>query len=128
MSEIEKVDIEEFLKSIKFDDRGLVPAIIQDVHDGTVLMLGYMNETSLKLTLQKGKVTFWSRSRQKLWTKGETSGNFLELVEIYKDCDSDTILVKANAIGPTCHTGKRSCFSWELQQNSDFKKVFSKES
>ena len=116
MSEIEKVGVNEFVQSIKYDEKGLVPAIVQDVNDGAVLMLGYMNEQSLKITLEKQKVTFWSRSRQKLWTKGETSGNFLQVVEIYKDCDSDTILVKAQPKGPTCHTGKRSCFSWELSE------------
>ncbi len=114
MSEIESVDKAEFIQSIKFDEHGLVPAVIQDEADGTILMLGYMNKESLEITLQKQLVTFWSRSRQKLWTKGETSGNFLRLKEIYRDCDSDTILVKAEPQGPTCHTGKRSCFSWSL--------------
>jgi len=114
MSEIENVDRTEFVKSIKFDERGLVPAVIQDEADGAILMLGYMNKESLEITLEKRLVTFWSRSRQELWTKGETSGNFLRLKEIYKDCDSDTILVKAEPQGPTCHTGKRSCFSWLL--------------
>ncbi len=115
MSEIESVDKAQFVQSIKFDERGLVPAVIQDEADGTILMLGYMNKKSLEITLQKRLVTFWSRSRQKLWTKGETSGNFLRLKKIYKDCDSDTILVKAEPQGPTCHTGKRSCFSWLLR-------------
>lgn len=116
MSEIENLDKEKFIQSVKYDDRGLIPAIVQDVADNEVLMLGYMNSDSLKMTLEKGMVTFWSRSRQKFWTKGETSGNFLEVVNIYTDCDSDTILVKAKPKGPTCHTGKRSCFSWKLEQ------------
>ena len=119
MSEIEKLDRTSFLQSIKFDDRGLVPAIVQDEADGTILMLGYMNRTSLEMTLEKGLVTFWSRSRQELWTKGETSGNFLEVRQIYTDCDADTILVKAQPKGPTCHTGKRSCFSWQLMADGE---------
>jgi phosphoribosyl-ATP pyrophosphohydrolase/phosphoribosyl-AMP cyclohydrolase len=113
MSEIEVIDRDEFLQNIKWNADGLVPAIIQDKNDGTVLMLGYMNEQSLNLTFTKRKVTFWSRSRQTLWTKGETSGNFLELVDIFYDCDGDAILVKADPKGPTCHTGKRTCFSWK---------------
>jgi len=115
MSEIENVDIIELIEKLKYDDRGLIPAIIQDNADNTVLMLGYMNKESLKMTLEKKMVTFWSRSRAKFWTKGETSGNFLKVVNIYTDCDADTILVKANPKGPTCHTGKRSCFSWKLK-------------
>ena len=117
MSEIEFVNFEEFNKKLKYDDRGLIPVIIQDNNDNTVLMLGYMNKESLKMTIEKNMVIFWSRSRQEYWTKGETSGNFLELVSMYTDCDADTILVKANPKGPTCHTGKRSCFSWELDKN-----------
>jgi len=112
MSEIEKLTREKFIATLNFDDRGLIPAIVQDVNDNSVLMLGYMNKQSIEMTFAKQKVTFWSRSRQKFWTKGETSGNFLELKEIYTDCDADTILVKAQPFGPTCHTGKRSCFSW----------------
>ena len=114
MSEIEAINKKDFAEKIKYDEKGLVPAIIQDVADGAVLMLGYMNKESVQMTLDKGLVTFWSRSRQEYWTKGETSGNFLRLVEIYHDCDSDAILVKAEPKGPTCHTNKRSCFSWML--------------
>ena len=116
MSEIEKMNLNDWINRVKFDDQGLVAAIVQDVHDNAVLMLGYMNKESLIMTLEKKMVTFWSRSRQKYWTKGETSGNFLELVSMYTDCDADTVLVKAKPKGPTCHTGKRSCFSWELEQ------------
>ncbi|MGH0052441.1 MAG: bifunctional phosphoribosyl-AMP cyclohydrolase/phosphoribosyl-ATP diphosphatase HisIE [Sphaerochaetaceae bacterium] len=90
---------------------GLVPAIIQDAVTNKVLMLGYMNEESLKLTRDRGLVTFWSRSRQSLWTKGETSGNYLEVRDIIEDCDHDTLLVKAVPTGPVCHTGKDTCFS-----------------
>ncbi len=95
---------------LKFDDKGLIPVIVQDVADGTVLMLGYANKESLKLTLKKGEMVFYSRSRKELWHKGETSGNVLRVKSISKDCDSDTLLVKAEPAGPTCHMGKRSCF------------------
>lgn len=90
---------------------GLLPAVVQDARNGTVLMLGYMNEESYSATLAKGLVTFFSRSRNELWTKGETSGNFLKLTEISVDCDRDTILVKAIQSGPTCHEGTLSCFA-----------------
>ena len=95
---------------LKFDDKGLIPVIVQDIADGTVLMLGYANKESLKLTLERGEMVFYSRSRQVLWHKGETSGNVLRVKSIDKDCDSDTLLVKAEPAGPTCHTGNRSCF------------------
>ena len=89
---------------------GLIPAIIQDAETYQVLMLGYMNEQALKKTLDEGKVTFYSRSKQRLWTKGETSGNYLNLVDIQQDCDDDTLLILADPAGPTCHTGHTSCF------------------
>ena len=89
---------------------GLLPAIVQDSETGEVLMLGFMNEQAFEKTKELGKVTFWSRSRDVLWTKGETSNNFLEVVEIWTDCDEDTLLIKAKPNGPTCHTGKKSCF------------------
>jgi phosphoribosyl-AMP cyclohydrolase len=95
---------------LKFDEKGLIPVIVQDDGDGTVLMLGYASKESLKLTLQKGEMVFYSRSRQELWHKGSTSGNVLRVKSIAKDCDSDTLLVKAEPAGPTCHTGERSCF------------------
>ncbi|MBN1997715.1 phosphoribosyl-AMP cyclohydrolase [candidate division KSB1 bacterium] len=113
MSEIEKIQRGRFIDDLNFDDKGLIPAIIQDEADGAVLMLGYMNKESIVQTFEKGTVTFWSRSRQKYWTKGETSGNYLKVKEIYTDCDRDTILIKAEPAGPTCHTNKRSCFSWQ---------------
>ena len=93
--------------------RGLVPAIVQDSLTGKVLMLGFMNEEALKATRQTGKVTFFSRSRQCLWMKGETSGNTLDVVEIRCDCDRDTLLVKARPNGPICHTGADTCFGEE---------------
>ena len=89
---------------------GLVPTIVQDEVSGKVLMLGYMNRESLQVTLDTEKVTFYSRSKGRLWTKGETSGNFLILVEARLDCDADALLIKANPLGPTCHTGADTCF------------------
>ena len=117
MSEIVKMRLQEWLANVKFDDRGLVAAIVQDVKDNAVLMLGYMNKESIQMTLDKNMVTFWSRSREEYWSKGETSGNILQLVDMYLDCDGDAILVKAEPVGPTCHTNKRSCFSWQLKSN-----------
>ncbi len=95
---------------MKFDDNGLIPAIVQHARSGEVLMLGYMNEDALRQTTESGLVTFWSRSRGRLWQKGETSGNVLRLVELRQDCDGDALLVLAEPPGPTCHTGEPSCF------------------
>jgi phosphoribosyl-ATP pyrophosphohydrolase/phosphoribosyl-AMP cyclohydrolase len=89
---------------------GLIPAVVQDATTGQVLMLGYMNRDSLLATVQSGNVTFFSRSKGRIWVKGETSGNFLKLVSIVPDCDDDSLLVLANPIGPTCHEGTQSCF------------------
>ena len=102
------------LPPLSYDANGLIPAIVQDDATGGVLMLGYMDEEALRRTLEKGLVTFWSRSRQEYWTKGETSGNVLRLKEIRKDCDADALLVRADPAGPTCHTGERSCFYRDL--------------
>jgi phosphoribosyl-AMP cyclohydrolase / phosphoribosyl-ATP pyrophosphohydrolase len=97
--------------SLDFDKLdGLLPAIVQDAGTGAVLMLGFMNREAWEKTLATGKVTFFSRTRDVLWTKGETSGNFLAVQEIFSDCDSDTVLIKAIAHGPTCHTGATTCF------------------
>jgi phosphoribosyl-ATP pyrophosphohydrolase/phosphoribosyl-AMP cyclohydrolase len=90
---------------------GLVPAIVQDALSGKILMQGYMNEEALEKTKETGKVTFFSRSKNRLWTKGETSGNFMELVSILVDCDGDAFLIKANPKGPVCHTGADTCFA-----------------
>ena len=98
---------------LKLDKQGLVPAIIQDAETNEVLMLGYMNKESLSRTVSSGDVWFFSRSRQELWHKGETSGNFLHVRSIHKDCDSDTILVKAAPVGPVCHLNTRTCFVTE---------------
>ena len=89
---------------------GLLPAIIQDTGTGKVLMLGFMNQEALEKTKNEGRVTFYSRTKQRLWTKGEESGNFLLVVEILEDCDGDTLLIKADPVGPVCHTGSDTCF------------------
>ena len=96
---------------------GLVPAIVQDAVTKNVLMLGFMNEEAYQKTLETKHVTFWSRTRQTLWTKGETSGNFLNLVDIKTDCDQDTLLVKAHPDGPTCHTGTDTCWGEDNDSN-----------
>lgn len=103
---------------LKFDERGLLAAVIQDWLDGTVLMLGYMNQEALSKTLATKSVHFWSRSRQKLWEKGETSGHKLLVKDVFIDCDRDTILVKAQPTGPTCHTGERACFFSKIHDSA----------
>ncbi len=103
---------------IQFDEQGLVPAIVQDWRDGAVLMLGYMNQQALEQTLQTGSVHFWSRSRRQLWKKGETSGHDLLCKRVFLDCDGDTLLVKAEPVGPTCHTEARTCFFTEVTPHS----------
>ncbi|MFW0717346.1 bifunctional phosphoribosyl-AMP cyclohydrolase/phosphoribosyl-ATP diphosphatase HisIE [Pedobacter sp. N23S346] len=109
------------IQSLDWDKTvGLLPVIIQDHKTLEVLMLGYMNAEALEKTQDEGKVTFFSRSKNRLWTKGETSNNFLYVKELYIDCDNDTILIKADAVGPTCHTGSRSCFKTEFNQNFIF--------
>ncbi|GAA3756022.1 bifunctional phosphoribosyl-AMP cyclohydrolase/phosphoribosyl-ATP diphosphatase HisIE [Flavobacterium ginsengiterrae] len=97
---------------------GLIPAIIQDSETKNVLMLGYMNEESLQKTIETQKVTFFSRSKQRLWTKGEESGNFLNLVSIKNDCDGDTLLIQAKPVGPTCHTGADTC--WQEPNDANY--------
>lgn len=105
--------------NLKYNEAGLIPAIIQDVNTRVVLMQGYMNEESFRRTEESGKVCFYSRSRQRLWTKGEESGNFLYVKEILADCDNDSLLIKAVPAGPTCHTGQDTCWG-EVNQSSDF--------
>lgn len=105
------------MSELNFDDKGLIPAIIQDIDTGEVLMLGYMNQESLRLTLSTGDAWFFSRSRQELWHKGETSGNFIKVIEIRKDCEDNSLLVKARPTGPVCHTGNRNCFFRTLDEN-----------
>ena len=101
---------------LKFDDKGLIPVIVQDAGNGEVLMLAYANEEALRRTLDSGEVWFYSRSRQELWHKGATSGSILKVRSIAKDCDGDTILVQAEPAGPVCHTGNRSCFFQSLEK------------
>jgi phosphoribosyl-ATP pyrophosphohydrolase/phosphoribosyl-AMP cyclohydrolase len=107
--------------NIDFDkSNGLVPVVIQDVQTLEVLMLGYMNEEAWTKTQQEGIVTFFSRTKNRLWTKGESSGNYLHVKETYLDCDKDTLLIKVTPVGPTCHTGNRSCFNTPYNQNFIF--------
>lgn len=98
------------LVNIKFDEKGLVPAIVQDINTGKVLMLAYMNQEAFKLTLETKKTWFYSRSREKLWNKGETSGNYQIVKKISYDCDGDVVLLEVEPLGPACHTGEMSCF------------------
>lgn len=113
---------------LKYDSHGLIPAIIQDVRSGEVLMMAYMNETSLKKTIETGYTHFWSRSRQQYWKKGETSGHVQEVKEILIDCDMDTILIRVIQHGPgACHTGHRSCFYTNIEGKEVAEKVFSEE-
>ena len=99
------------IPELKYDDQGLIPAIIQDINSNDVLMMAYMNKTSLEKTIKTGRTCFWSRSRQKYWVKGETSGNVQLVKEILYDCDEDTLLIKVEQVGKgACHTGNRTCF------------------
>jgi len=108
---------EELLNEIKYDDNGLIPAIVQDAETKEVLMMAYMNKESLGLTFEKGETVFWSRSRRELWHKGATSGNIQQVVEIKVDCDADTLLVLVNPAGPACHTGNQTCFYRNMESN-----------
>ena len=104
----------DFVGAVKFDDKGLVPVIAQNKTTGEVLMFAWMNRQTLEMTLTTGRVTYWSRSRQSVWTKGETSGHHQHLVEAYLDCDGDVLLLKVDQMGPACHTGAPSCFFRKL--------------
>ncbi|HEY8537655.1 MAG TPA: bifunctional phosphoribosyl-AMP cyclohydrolase/phosphoribosyl-ATP diphosphatase HisIE [Steroidobacteraceae bacterium] len=97
---------------------GLLPAVVQDAHTGQVLMLGFMNEAALRKTIELGRVTFFSRTKNRLWTKGETSNNFLEVVKIARDCDNDSLLITAIPQGPTCHLGTQSCFGDDVKSDA----------
>ena len=107
----------ELKANIKWDDRGLLPAIVQDAHTGQVLMLAYVNQLALEKSMSTGEAHFWSRSRSELWHKGATSGNTQRIVEIRYDCDGDTLLLRVEPRGPACHTGQRSCFYRRLWGN-----------
>ncbi len=106
-------------EDFKLNADGLIPAIVQDYENGEVLMLGYMNKESYEKTLETGLMTYWSRSRQELWVKGDTSGHYQHVKSLYLDCDNDTILAKVEQIGAACHTGSRSCFFQELYRKED---------
>ena len=112
-----------FYDKLKFDANGLVPAIIQELASGRVLMMAWMNQASLEKTIATGKTHFWSRSRQKFWVKGETSGHFQHVKGLYVDCDQDCLLVKVDQIGPACHEGYRSCFFRSVQSDGTKFKV-----
>ena len=107
------------IDQLKFDDRGLIPAIVTDAVSGKVLTLAYMNRESLQISMEKRKTCFWSRSRNQLWLKGETSGNYQHIVSIKTDCDKDTLLILVEKDGPACHTGSDSCFHEILWENED---------
>ena len=106
----EPASFDDIIATLRFDDRGLIPCIVQDADARDVLMMAWMNAESLRLTLKTGEVWFWSRSRSELWHKGATSGNVQHLVELRYDCDADTLLALVRPAGPACHTGERSCF------------------
>jgi phosphoribosyl-AMP cyclohydrolase len=112
----ENLTADAFLASVAFDAGGLVPAIAQDAKSGEVLMMAWMNAESLKRTLISGDVVYWSRSRKKLWRKGETSGHTQRLIEAYVDCDGDTLLLKVEQMGPACHTGAPTCFFRKVER------------
>ncbi|MCL6474654.1 MAG: phosphoribosyl-AMP cyclohydrolase [Firmicutes bacterium] len=100
----------KLMEDLKFNEQGLIPAIVQDADNGDVLMMAWMNREALQRTIETGKATYWSRSRQKFWVKGETSGHFQEVQGIYIDCDADVVLLKVKQVGAACHEGYRSCF------------------
>jgi phosphoribosyl-ATP pyrophosphohydrolase/phosphoribosyl-AMP cyclohydrolase len=113
------MEARETMAEIRWDERGLVPVVVQDAHTGQVLMLAYANEEALQRTLEGGEAWFWSRSRGELWHKGATSGNRQRLVEVRYDCDGDTLLYRVEPAGPACHTGRQSCFYRCLPQGEE---------
>lgn len=111
------------LSELKYNEAGLIPCIVQDAESGEVLMMAWMSEESIALTLERGETVFWSRSRQEIWHKGATSGNTQKLVDLRYDCDADTLLALVHPAGPACHTGERTCFfrslrGWEVSRGS----------
>ncbi len=120
--------MEDIIKNLRFDERGLIPAIIQSSEDGEVLMMAYMNEESLRRTIETGNTHFWSRSRKRLWMKGETSGHIQKVDEILYDCDEDALLIKVRQLGKgACHTGHRSCFYRNIKGEETAKETFNAE-
>ena len=111
----------DIANALKFNEQGLIPAIVQDAQSKAVLMMAWMNAESLKLTQERGETVFWSRSREEIWHKGATSGNTQKVVSIHVDCDADVLLIQVDATGPSCHTGEVSCFFRGLEeiQNHD---------
>jgi phosphoribosyl-ATP pyrophosphohydrolase/phosphoribosyl-AMP cyclohydrolase len=109
-------------ENLKYDEKGLIPAVIQDWKSGLVLMVGYMNAESIQRTVSTGLTWFWSRSRQKFWQKGETSGHVQRVKDILYDCDKDTLLIKVEQVGPACHTGEQCCFFRSFSDCDDEKK------
>ena len=109
-------------ENLKFDEKGLIPAVVQDWRSSEVLMVAYMNTESVRRTVDTGLTWFWSRSRQKFWQKGETSGHVQHVKDILYDCDQDTLLVKVEQTGPACHTGERSCFFRSFSEKGEGKK------
>jgi phosphoribosyl-ATP pyrophosphohydrolase/phosphoribosyl-AMP cyclohydrolase len=114
----------DIIQSVKFDSRGLIPAVVQDATTREVLTVAYMNDEALRLTLEKGETYFWSRSRQALWHKGETSGHFQKVRAVSLDCDSDTVLVEVEPMGPACHTGAYSCFGMEARFGGTIQELY----
>ena len=112
---------------LKYNEKGLIPAVVQDIDTKDVLMVAYMNEESLQKTIESGETVFFSRSRQELWHKGETSGNTQKVEEIYYDCDKDTLLILVEPAGPACHTGNISCFYRKLAESKDKKERYDKD-
>lgn len=110
MADMTVPSIDDFLAELDFDDAGLIPAIAQQWDTGQVLMMAWMNSDSVRMTLESGRATYWSRSRGELWRKGDTSGHVQSVRSVSRDCDSDALLLQVDQIGPACHTGRRSCF------------------
>lgn len=110
--------MEEFVNTLKFDANGLIPAVVQNIETNEVLMLAYMNADTIKQTVETGRTTFWSRSRQEVWVKGATSGNYMYVKEIRTDCDCDSLVLLVNPAGPACHTGNRSCFFRKVENGA----------
>jgi phosphoribosyl-AMP cyclohydrolase len=109
----------DVIDGLRFDSNGLIPAVVQDAENGEVLMVAYMNRAAVEKTLETGRATFWSRSRQKFWVKGETSGHFQHVKALYVDCDQDCLLVKVEQVGPACHEGFRSCFFRQVREDGN---------
>ena len=107
--------MDELINTLKFDASGLIPAVVQNIETNEVLMVAYMNADTIKQTLETGRATFWSRSRQEVWVKGDTSGNYMYVKEVRVDCDCDCLVVLVNPAGPACHTGNRSCFFRKIE-------------